>query len=176
MIEVWDFWPESLPTLLESIVFWSETFGESLWIGTLLLFCSIVANSNLEDFFCFSSCFLPTTSSFSSLTFFVYKCFSVKVGGKISSSLAQASFHVWAVTGSRDFKSLTNSLGGICVFNGATLGGIGFLVILIGFFFGLLEPGARTCTVPPRRVLPWIYENSGLFPPEWGLMLKVFIY
>jgi len=40
------------------------------------------------------------------------------------------------------------------VFSGAILGGMGFLVILIGLFFATLEPGARTYTVPPRRALP----------------------
>jgi len=37
---------------------------------------------------------------------------------------------------------------------GATLGGMGFLVMEIGLFFGLREPGALTCTVPPSKVLP----------------------
>ena len=61
-------------------------------------------------------------------------------------------------------------------FGDGILGGIGFLVILIGLLFGLLDPGALTCTVPPRRALPWICVNSGQLPPECGLMLKVFMY
>jgi hypothetical protein len=47
-----------------------------------------------------------------------------------------------------------SSLSGTYFFDGAILGGIGFLVIYIGFFLGLLSPGALIWTVPPKRALP----------------------
>ena len=62
---------------------------------------------------------------------------------------------------------LTLTLGG------AILGGTGFL------FFGylslrdFLEAGPLTYIVPPRRALPCTWLNSGLLPPECGLILWV---
>ena len=56
---------------------------------------------------------------------------------------------------------------------GAILGGTGFLVFGFLSFSDFLEAGPLTYIVPPRRALPCTWLNSGLLPPECGLILCV---
>ena len=66
----------------------------------------------------------------------------MNVGGKITSSRAWACLNVSALFYPLAMSSLRYTSFGNAFGFGAILGGIGFLVIEIGLFFGLFEPGA----------------------------------